>query len=49
MRTENGMRIRMLEGKQAIEVSPIDRAGCRYFGKCHPHKDTASPPYPESV
>src|SRR5262245_1256865 len=47
MRTENGMRIRMLEGEQAVEIRPIDR--CCYSAKCHPQSDAASPPYPESV
>jgi hypothetical protein len=44
------MRIRMLEGEQAIEVSTIDRPGCNFSAECHPQSDTAaSPPYPASV
>jgi hypothetical protein len=42
------MRIRMLEGEQAIEVSPIDRPGCNFSAQCHP-QGTASPPYPAPV
>jgi len=45
MRTENGMRIRMLEGEQAIEVNERQRSNLA--GKCHPQSDTASAPYPE--
>src|SRR5262245_18608251 len=49
MRTENGMRIRMLEGEQAIKASAIDRPRSNLAGECHPQSDTASAPYPDSV
>jgi hypothetical protein len=43
------MRVRVLQGQQAIEAIPIGSPGCDFAGECHPRTDIAAAQYHESV